>query len=74
MKVKALDTIRVSSAGGRKEMDETFEVNDHEGKELVERGLVEQVDEAKAATKPAKKAAKKPQNKAAPKPENKSEG
>ena len=72
MKVKALDTIRVSSAGGRKEMGETFEVSDHEGKELVERGLVEEVEGKTAAKKPAKKAAKKPQNKAAPKSANKS--
>ncbi|MBX7496768.1 hypothetical protein K3172_12955 [Qipengyuania sp. 6B39] len=65
MKVKALDTIRVSSAGGRKEKGETFEVNDHEGKELVERGLVKKVPAEKAAPKPKAKVAKKPENKSA---------
>lgn len=69
MKLKALDTIRVSAAGGRKEQGEEFEIEDSQGKQLVERGLAEEVKSkappaAKAKPKAANKAAKAPKNKA----------
>jgi hypothetical protein len=68
MKLKAIDTIRVSSAGGRKEAGETFEVNDAEAAELVRRGLAVEVGaenplKAKTKAAPANKAARPSRNK-----------
>lgn len=39
MKLIALDTVRISSAGGRLEAGQEFEVSDHEGELLVARGI-----------------------------------
>jgi hypothetical protein len=39
MKLIAKDTVRISSAGGRLEAGQDFEVSDHEGEELLKRGL-----------------------------------
>lgn len=64
MQVKALDTIRVSSAGGRKEQGQVFEVSDYEGKELLARGLVVAVTIGEVAASPQGKAAPKPRRKA----------
>lgn len=73
MYLKALDTIRISSAGrGTLRADDEFEVSDHEGKLLVDRGLaVEVKSKAKPDSEAAEKAAPAPQNKAAPLPANK---
>lgn len=69
MFLKALDTIRVSSAGrGKLVAGDEFEVSDFEGKVLVDRGLAEEV---KGKPKAEEKAAPEPKNKAAPKPANK---
>lgn len=55
MRLKALDTIRVSNAvpKGRKEEGDEFTINKEEGAELVRRGLAVEV---KAKRKPANKA------------------
>jgi len=39
MKLIALDTVRISSAGGRLEAGQQFEVSDHEAKLLIDRGI-----------------------------------
>lgn len=69
MHLKALDTIRVSSAGrGTLRPGDEFEVSDHEGKALVDRGLAEEV---KGKPKAEDKGAPAPENKAAGKPADK---
>ena len=59
MKLKALDTLRMSSAVPNRVLrDETFEINDQEAEDLVRRGLAEKVKRA-----PANKARARPANK-----------
>jgi hypothetical protein len=69
MKVKANDTIHIDSAGGTKQPGEEFEVNDTEGQQLLDRGLVSKVPASaangKQAQAPKNKAARNPANKAA---------
>ena len=67
MQLEAIDTIRVTSAGGRIEPGQRFEVNDHEGAELVRRGLarIAPAEGAKAETAPKNKARTAPKNKGA---------
>ena len=61
MQMKALDTIRISSAEpkGRQEPGDVFEINDHEGKELAKRGLAVEV---KSKASPKNKSRGTPQN------------
>lgn len=64
MKLKAIDTIRISAAGGRKEAGEIFEVNDFEAADLVARGLAVEVTAAgKAQPAPVNKAVRPQRNK-----------
>jgi hypothetical protein len=52
MKLKAKDTLHVSSVGPDQiQPDQEFEVNDDEGKDLVERGLAVEAKAEKAAPK-----------------------
>lgn len=69
MKLKAKDTIHVSSVRADPiRAGETFEVNDSEGRQLVDRGLATKVVEPKAKKAPAAK------NKMAAAPANKAAG
>lgn len=67
MQLEAIDTIRITSAGGRIEPGQRFDVNDHEGAELVRRGLarVPSAEGAKAEAAPKNKARRAPKNKEA---------
>ncbi len=63
MKLKALDTLHISSVKSENiAPGETFEVSDADGKSLIDRGLAVA---AKAAAKPKNKMAAAPGNKAA---------
>ena len=55
MKLIANDTVRISSAGGRLEAGQAFEVSDHEAKELMRRGIARPADEATPPKKRGKK-------------------
>jgi hypothetical protein len=68
MKLKAKDTLHVSSAGPDTiRAGQQFEVSDSEGKELIDRGLATRVaaPKAKAASAPSNKMARAPANKGA---------
>lgn len=70
MKLKAVDTLHVSSVGPEPiRPGQTFEVEDGAGKSLVARRLATEVAEKKA--EPDVKAEPAPQNKAEPAPLNK---
>lgn len=55
MKLIANDTVRISSAGGRLEAGQEFEVSDHEAKELLRRGIARASGEAPQPKRRTKK-------------------
>lgn len=55
MKLIANDTVRISSAGGRLEAGQEFEVSDHEAKELLRRGIARAAGEAPQPKRRTKK-------------------
>ena len=62
MKVKAKDTVHVSNVRSEPFVEgETFELEEGQARQLIERGLVSEV---KAAAAPANKKAPEPKNKA----------
>jgi len=64
MMVRALDQLHVSSVRSSVlHKGEEFEISDHQGKLLVERGLVAAIDGEKAEPKPDNKMAPAPRNK-----------
>jgi len=55
MKLIANDTVRISSAGGRLEAGQEFEVSEHEAKELISRGIARSADEPSPPKRRTKK-------------------